>query len=163
MNKTKRIWISVVLIIALSLILLLFQNCATIVRGSSQKISFNSTPPSAKVIINGEVKGTTPTSLILKRNKEYQVIFRLDGYKDVTLNIEKEFKFVPTIIGNIFSWGIIGIVVDLANGSAYQLTPEQLNATLQKMGTAMIQPNPNDKNEIHVVFFTTEDLKRLGE
>jgi len=140
----------------------LFWYCATIVRGSSQEVRINSSPADATVIINGEEKGKTPLTLTLKRNKTYQIVFKKEGFKDLTVNIDKQFKFVPTIIGNIFSWGIIGIVVDLANGSAYQLTPEQVDVTLAKLGTSLNIPKSNSKNELTVIFLTKDDLKKLN-
>lgn len=150
-------------LIALFLFSVFFNYCATIVRGTSQELAVNSTPSNARIIVNGEDKGKTPSTLTLKRSKTYQIVFKLDGYEDLTVNIDKNFKFVPTIIGNIFSWGIIGIVVDLANGSAYQLSPEQVNVTLASMGTSLNLPKNGNENELNVVFFTTEDLKRANK
>lgn len=102
-------------------------------------------------MVNGQDLGRTPTTLTLKRKNQYQVVFKLEGHEDVTLAIDKEFKFGATIIGNIFSWGIIGIVVDIANGSAYQLTPEQLHASLGARGTAA--RIDADSESIQVYFF----------
>ena len=115
-------------------VLVLAAACATIVRGTSQDISINSTPSSARVMVNGADMGATPTRITLKRDKTYQVIFQKEGFEDVTLNIDRAFQFTPAVIGNLFSWGIIGLVVDVANGSAYELEPEQLDATLTARG-----------------------------
>jgi len=131
-------------------------NCATIVRGTSQDLRAESTPSGARVIVNGEDKGATPTTLTLKRNRTHQVIFRLEGYDDITINIDRHFKAGAAIVGNIFSWGLIGIVVDVANGSAYQLTPEELNASLNQM-PAMSRMEFDDEH-IQVVFLTPEQV-----
>ncbi len=81
------------------------------------------------------------------------------GYQDVSLNLQKQFRTVPVIVGNIFSWGIIGAVVDFATGSAYQLTPEQLSAALENDKVGAIFPQEHDPDAVHVVFFDANDLK----
>lgn len=106
--------------------------------------------------MNGEDKGATPTTLTLKRNRAHQVIFRHEGYEDVTINLDRQFKVGAAIAGNIFSWGLIGIVVDVANGSAYQLTPEQLNATLKQKGA--VSSVKVEQDEIMVMFFSPSEV-----
>ena len=62
------------------------------------------------------------------------------------------------IWGNLVSWAIVGIVVDIANGSAYQLSPEELSVTLENSGMSLI--DNNDPDSIVVYLFTKEDLKK---
>ncbi len=133
-------------------------DCATISRGTTQGIRFNSMPSGARIIVNDEDMGSTPTTITLKRSREYRVVIKKENYEDVTLNITREFKKGAAIWGNIFSWGVIGMVVDNANGSAYQLSPEELNATLENSGMSLI--DNNDPDSIVVYLFTKEDLKK---
>lgn len=145
----------------LGVLILTTSNCATIVRGSSQEVPFHSNPAGALVLVNGMEMGQTPTTLKLKRDKNYQIVFRLDGYDDMTINMEREFKIGAAVVGNIFSFGLIGLVVDITTGSAYQLTPEQVNTTLRSMGTSSLTPK---EGEVNVVFFTpAQAAAALGE
>ena len=141
---------------ALACLLLTLPACATIVRGSNQKIQANSAPAGATILVNGENRGTTPTTLLLPRNRSYQVVFRHEGYDDVTVNLNQQFEAGAALVGNIFSWGLLGMVVDVANGSAYQLTPDQLNVALEATDrTAAVTTNPD---AIQVVFFTPDEV-----
>ncbi len=50
------------------------------------------------------------------------------------------------------------MVIDNANGSAYQLSPEELHVTLEDLDMSLI--DNNDPNSIVVYLFTKEDLKK---
>ena len=105
--------------------------CATIVKGRTQGVGFNSSPIGARVWVNGQDRGNTPMTLELKRNKDYKVVIRKEGYKEVTINVDKEFTMGWSIVGNIFSWGLLGVIVDVADGAAYQLTPAETMVALE--------------------------------
>jgi len=143
--------------VGLIALVLITSHCATIVRGTSQDFTTNSDPSGARILVNDEDKGTTPTTLTLKRNRSHKIVFRLDGYEDVTVNLDRKFMVGWPIFGNIFSFGLIGIVVDVANGSAYQLTPEELDVTLRRTGgTASIKA---EEDHIQVFFFTHDQVR----
>jgi uncharacterized protein YceK len=108
--------------------LLLVTGCASIVSGTTQPISFNSTPIGARVLINGADMGKTPLTLELKRKQSYAVAINLDGYKPETMNIERGLN--GWVWGNIIFGGLIGVVVDAASGSMYKLTPDQFTAVM---------------------------------
>jgi len=129
--------------------------CATIVRGSSQEVEMTSDPPNARVIVNGEDRGETPTTLSLDTGRNYQVEFEKDGYASETLNLNKDFTIGWPIFGNVFSFGIIGIVVDVANGSAYKLSPEQLQAALETRTADVSAPENSD---VHLVLFSKKEV-----
>lgn len=143
-------------LVCCAMLALVLSNCATIVRGSSQDFTANSEPAGARIFVNGEDKGATPTTLTLKRNRTHQIVFKHPGYDDITINLDRKMKAGPAIVGNLFSWGLIGMVVDFANGSAYQLTPEELDVTLRSMGTAKVDIQAD---EIKVIFFTPEQVE----
>ena len=118
--------------------------CATIVKGRTQSVLFNSTPSGARIWVNGEDRGATPANLELKKNKDYKVVIKKDGYQDVTINVDKEFTMGWSIVGNVFSWGILGVIVDVADGAAYKLTPEQTTIALE---AARMSFTPNKNND----------------
>lgn len=138
-----------------------FSGCATIVRGTHQDVQVTSDPANARVIVNGEDRGETPTTLALGTNEDYQIQFEKDGYATETVNVNKEFTIGWPVVGNVFSWGLLGIVVDVAGGAAYKLEPEQVQAALNANGgTSSVQiPEGSD---VHVVLFTTEQLEQAG-
>lgn len=155
LSKTK--------IILIALTALMFTGCATILHGSHQEIQVNSTPSNASVYINNVKKGTTPTSLHLKRNGTYTLAFKKDGYKPVKLHLEKNFKPLPAILGNIFWNGVLGVVVDFATGAAYKLSPEQINKHLSELESAGYLPGVThtSKNEIDVVMLTKKQWESM--
>lgn len=105
------------------LIILFFTSCATIIHGSSQKINFVSSPSGASVSVNNVNKGATPLLLKLKRNDNHLVQMSLPSYQSFQTTLSQ--KFDALVIGNVFFGGIIGAVVDVANGAAYKLEPNK--------------------------------------
>ena len=132
-------------------------NCATIIRGTTQTVPFNSHPAGARVVVNGMDMGMTPVALELKRNRTHQIVLALEGYDEVVVNLDRKFKLGASVFGNVFSFGVIGLVVDVANGSAYQLTPEQLDRSLIQTGIA-VTPLQDGGEGISVVLFTTDQV-----
>lgn len=134
-------------------------NCATLTRGSDQPMQFNSNPMGATILLNGQEMGTTPANFVLKRGTPYSILLKRDGYEDVMMNITKEFKMKAAVVGNAFSWSLFGLVVDVVTGSAYELTPAQLNATLRSK-EIIIDRNSNP-DEVQVFIFMLEDVKDI--
>ncbi len=116
--------------ILLSMASWLLGSCATIISGSRQTIKISSQPSQATVFINEVKIGKTPLEKSLKRNQEYNVVIKLDGYQPYETLIKKEFN--AWYIGNILFGGIIGLVVDPITGAMYKLSPKELNANLNK-------------------------------
>ena len=56
---------------------LMMTSCATIVSGTTQKVSFNSTPANASIFINEVEVGKTPFQTKLERNKDHNVVIKL--------------------------------------------------------------------------------------
>ena len=115
-----------------------FAACATIVHGTRQEVDFSSDPVGATILINGEQRGVTPTAIALKRGRDHQVIFQMDGYEDLLVNVDKQMDVGWYLFGNLFSWGVIGWVVDIANGAAYKLSEDEVYAAMreEQMGIA---------------------------
>ena len=61
------------------------------------------------------------------------------------------------IIGNAFSWSVIGIAVDIVNGGAYELIPEQIVGELKQAGISVIEDIDIDSYQL--VIFLKEDLE----
>lgn len=133
-------------------------SCGSIMHGTRQEVSFQSSPDGALVEISdamGVSYGSceTPCTLDLKRKKEYHVNISKAGYESADFVIER--KTSGWIWGNILLGGVIGLVIDLTNGAAYKLEPQILQLTLQKGDTGAIIPQGNGDA---VVIFDIDNL-----
>ena len=118
--------------------------CATIAHGPNQSVVFTSMPAGATVEVDGKVRGTTPTTVVLPREKKtYDVRVTKDGYMEATAQLIAEVS--GWIWGNLAIGGLFGIVVDMATGAMNNLTPDRLAVTLTPIerGAADVAP-PND-------------------
>lgn len=106
--------------------------CASIVSGTSQNVSFQSTPEGATVAVNGRVLGKTPVSATLKKEKNQSVTFTLDGHKPVTVPMTT--KLDNWFWGNILIGGVLGSTTDAATGAVNQYAPDKYYATLTPEG-----------------------------
>lgn len=122
------------------LTIVLLSSCATIISGSRQTVKISSEPSYATVYINEIEVGKTPLEKSLKRNQEYNVIIKLDGYQPYETLISK--KFNAWYLGNILLGGVIGLVIDPITGAMHKLTPEELNTQLNN-GTAFSSKGKN--------------------
>lgn len=114
-------------------IALLTTSCATIVSGSKQNVRFSSNPSTATIFIDEVEVGKTPFEIKLARKSEHSVMIKLAGYQTYETKLTK--KFNAWYIGNILFGGLIGIIIDPITGAMYNLSPDQVNAQMNK-GTA---------------------------
>ena len=93
----------------------LFQNCATLTRGTSQKIPITSNPSGAKIIVDGKEMGYTPLQLKLKKKKSYTIKIEKQGYNPLEIRITRKTSgsLAISVLGNVF-FGCLGMVVGLA-------------------------------------------------
>jgi hypothetical protein len=126
-SKTKLSNLFVIGLISLSFV---FTSCSSIINGSMSAVSVNSSPTNAIVKVNGMDAGRTPSVIKLKRGDSHIIEVKLDGfqtYKVVTSN-----SIAGWFWGNLLCGGIVGIIVDLATGNAYDVEPRVVNAQLNK-------------------------------
>lgn len=94
----------------------IFQNCATIARGTSQKIPVTSNPIGAKIIVDGEEMGYAPLNLKLKRKKSHVIRIEKQGYNPLEIGITKKTSkgAITGSMGGNFLLGIpIGVLIGL--------------------------------------------------
>lgn len=140
---------------------LLLQSCATIVSGSRQTVKFNSIPAAATVFINEVEVGKTPVEKDLKRNQEYQVLIKMDGYKTYKTTLSK--KFNEWYIGNIVFGGLIGLVVDPITGAMYKLTPNELTARLANDNSDVVFKDGGKDIHISVSLNIDPEWEQIGQ
>ena len=131
-------------ILSLTVALLPFLGCASIVKGSQQDVYFSSDPEGAKITVfdgNGSVvsEGTSPTTLPLKRgagyftSAKYRVVFSAPGYGKREVWITGNLEAGWYLAGNFLIGGLIGwLIVDPLTGAMWHLSPDQLSPRLEK-------------------------------
>ena len=144
-------------------------NCASIIHGSRQTVRFSSQPSGAIVYIDGKEHGTTPTAVVLNRKgrvsgevpgkKEYALSIEMDGYYPYEMQIQRTVD--GWFFGNLIFGGLLGIVIDAVSGSMYQLTPNQVVAT---MGRNTARTDSKDGNiMISVSLDIDPNWKKIGQ
>lgn len=104
--------------------------CASIVHGPKQTFTVDSTPRGAKVFVDGGYRGETPLSVAgLTRADSHEIRVEKEGFPAKTALIEPSMS--PWAMGNLVSFFVVGVAVDLSNGSFYELKPGSWNAVLQ--------------------------------
>lgn len=111
--------------------LALVAGCATIVTGSSQSLTINTTPSGATVTLNGNNLGVTPLSVDVKRPETERSVFRFEkaGYKPLELPIDRSMN--TWWLGNIITGGVFGSTTDYASGAMYEYQPNLIQVTLE--------------------------------
>ena len=111
--------------------LCLFTACSTIVCGTHQKIKVRSNPAGASVKVDGISHGVTPAEFELSVRKEHRLCVELPGYKPYEASIDRHFN--GWVFGNLVFGGIIGIIIDCADGAIYCLLPDEYDAQLEPL------------------------------
>ena len=138
----------------ISFILVLSSGCATIMKDDSQPVAFSSEPQGAVVVINNVPRGTTPSTIMIKRKRgKTMITIQKDGYHPETFPLDK--SVAGMTFGNIIFGGLIGVGVDVATGKAsdYQdsvhinLRPVAGNQDKKKENPGTGPPSPDIAND----------------
>jgi hypothetical protein len=136
--------------------------CATIIHGSSQDVSINSTPSGAEVTADNVPSGKTPVMLHLKRGDAHTIQVNVPGYLPYEIILTKSVS--GWVWGNLLFGGLIGLAVDAISGGLYYLNPEQVQAQLaQQPQTAPKVSAKGDELPILVVLSPDPSWKRVGQ
>ena len=130
--------------------------CATMVDGSTQKMSFQTTPEDVVVTlirpineggdywaekdkqgqrktmsvdVERRILGKTPFTLALDRAEGQSVVFSKEGYTPVTMSLTTTTN--PWFWGNIFFGGLFATTTDSTSGAIYEYEPSQFLVTLK--------------------------------
>lgn len=114
-------------IIMIVTLIALISGCATVFKGTTQEITFESSPSGAKVFLDGNLVGTTPFTMKLKKNKYKSFRVELDGYQTIKRQMDKEYDLVALL--NIF-WDLS--TTDLLTGAAFEYAENSYYIELQK-------------------------------
>ncbi|PKL85953.1 MAG: hypothetical protein CVV22_05315 [Ignavibacteriae bacterium HGW-Ignavibacteriae-1] len=126
--KMKQFVVSVKLFAIIIIIGILLNSCATLTKGSSEWVTFNSDPPAAKVYVNGHLMGTTPFDIKLKSNKSYFVVYKKNGFENRTVYLTSSIGagYIILDIPLVF----IPFIIDATTGAWYILDETYINVIL---------------------------------
>lgn len=125
--KMKKIILFTLVLLIVTLIL---PSCATILDKRVQKIHITSFPSQAKIQIDGNEVGTTPTVVLLKRSKEHKILIFKEGYQSQELILKKKFNYLT--LGNVVNGFVPGMLIDWASGAIYILEPNKILFELEE-------------------------------
>ena len=91
--------------------------CATIMTGAgpNQTVKIASNPRGARVFVDGEYKGLAPIGVPMTRGDDHVLRLEMDGYAPMTRDIKTGYN--PWHLGNLILGGVVGITIDLLDGS----------------------------------------------
>jgi hypothetical protein len=96
------------------LMLACLPSCAAIVAPKASVVPIDSSPPGATVRYRDANVGVTPCSVRIEVGETKAVLVR-DGFHDQWIDVGKGTS--GWIIGNLVSWGILGLFVDAVGGA----------------------------------------------
>jgi hypothetical protein len=121
------------------LVLLLVTSCATLFKGSTDKVNFGSNPVGVEVYVDGKLMGKTPLNLELVSKKTYFIEFKMEGQtKTVNLNNKVGAGWIVLdVLG-----GLIPVIVDAVTGDWYQIKEKNVNVDFTSPGKFFPSPSP---------------------
>src|SRR5262249_37624382 len=117
---------------------LLLSACATVVNGTTQKIGISSTPIGADVLIDNQQHLITPATVPLARDQSHTFVFKKEGYQDDSFVLTSSTS--GWVWGDVLLGGLVGGVVDFADGAARKLSQDSVHVTLTPLPEAQAQP-----------------------
>lgn len=109
---------------------LLLNSCATVFKGSTEKVNFSTDPTGAKVYINGQYFGQTPLELNMLTKKTYDVEFRKEGYRNRTVALTHSVGGGWLVVDIIL--GLVPVIVDAATGNWYTFDLDHVAAAMER-------------------------------
>lgn len=110
-----------------TILLLIIASSCTFIRGSEEKLTFNTNPNGAKVIIDGKESGITPLSIKLSRCADHNVIFEKKGYEDHYMLLDRKWEAYSSVI----LFGPL-TVIDETSCASYTFNAENFTIDLEK-------------------------------
>lgn len=152
-------------------------SCATVIRGAKETAKFESTPSGATVTAEsistdklGPYTCVTPCEMELKRKRDWNISFELDGYKTAEAVLEKKVTAggVASGAGNVLAGGLIGIGVDAGTGANLDLRPNPMIAELaladsEKLSIVLADPDADKYKDPDEEINEPEELADAGE
>lgn len=131
-------------------------SCATVIRGTHDKLQVQSDPPGANVALSSGERGVTPVTFVKKRTDNFLVTVSKSGFQPQSVPIVSKFSASggAAALGNAVAGGVIGAIVDGSSGATKALYPNPVvvnlvpladgnrvarNASISTVGTAWLK------------------------
>ena len=134
-----------VLLVALLGLVFSGSGCASVVRGSSEKLMIQSVPSGAQVRLSTGQAGVTPWEVEVKRKDTIFVTVTKDGYKEMSTAVISSIDGASLGIGtvaNFVTLPILNDVIDYKTGANFSHKPNPLMVTLIPSSSAEAYPVP---------------------
>lgn len=129
-----------ILSVGVGALIFLLAGCASIIKGTNQSVTVNSDPDGADVMVDGMQMGTTPVTLVLKKNKYNTILVQKKGYKSQTLPLGKAYDVIAIL--NFF-WDCS--TTDFLTGAAYEYQPSSYHFKLKGGSRAKSDDEDDDQ------------------
>jgi hypothetical protein len=105
--------------------------CATVTRGTTNEVSFESTPSGATVLTSLQQTCVTPCMLEVARNQSFTATFNLEGFEPQTVPVTTQVAGAGAagMAGNLILGGVVGVVVDASTGAMNEHVPNPVIVT----------------------------------
>ena len=107
---------------------LLLANCATILKGTKEKVYFNSSPQDAELYINSQYAGKTPIKLKLVSKNKYRFQFKKPGCENYNIDVGNSVGAGWVVLDILYF--IVPAIIDGATGAWYYLDSNSINVSL---------------------------------
>jgi hypothetical protein len=107
---------------------LYLMGCATVFKGSTREVAFNTEPAGAEVFVNGRKLGNTPVEVELESRVTHSIEIKKAGYAPHTLVITNNLGAGWVVLDVLF--GLWPALIDLATGAWFNLDRDQVFANL---------------------------------
>ena len=104
---------------------ILLGGCATVVRGTTDKVEIKSNPAGVKIVSSTGHQCVTPCTITVPRKEEFTVTFKPQSGEPVIIPVTTKVSGAGAagMAGNILLGGIIGGGVDVATGASLDHYP----------------------------------------
>ena len=116
-----------VLLIAISGVIAL-SACSTVLNTTSQEVELKTTPPNAKITVDGKKFGMSPQVVNIDRGSNHVIKIELEGYETYETQLTRKISF--WFWGNALNGFIPGMIIDMFTGSMYNLLPDKIAVEL---------------------------------
>ena len=116
------------IVLSLSIVMLQYIGCSTVMHSTTQSIELRTNPPNAKITIDGKKFGTSPQVVNIDRGTNHIIKFELDGYE--TYETQATRKVSNWFWLNALNGFLPGMVIDMFTGSMYNILPENIDVEL---------------------------------
>lgn len=130
---------------SLFLAVAMLSSCATLLKSSTETVSFNSNVPKTKVYLESKYMGETPLQLQLTPKENLTVEFRKDGYAPKTVLLTKGVGGGWVVLDVVM--GLLPVAVDAATGKWHSFNENNLNVQMERTAASTMSPQVQTRAE----------------